>query len=233
MALKDLVADHRKINEETIEKVVAPFVRYDPAAHKIIWTPEGRALKNEAKILVFLVALLGWQYVLEEAQEISSKPGYLESELGIQGGTLKRLKDTHLLAETDGHYRVQLANLASVEAAIFGGPTAAKSSGRSRTSTNTKREAKDGTKSAGTRKAKGRLAPGRLGILLTSGANEGFFNKPRTLGSLLERYHEHGVITKLTSLSGLMLQAVQTGVLTRTKVAVDGKQVWAYKSRSS
>jgi len=124
VALKDLVADHGMIAEETIEKIVAPYVRYDPAAHKIVWTPQAKSLGNDTKVLVFLVAVLGWQYVLDASQDVATKPADLEDELDIAGGTLrpilKRLKDSHLLAVVDGHYRVQLANLDSIEAAIAG-----------------------------------------------------------------------------------------------------------------
>jgi hypothetical protein len=44
VALKNLVAEHTNTAEETIEKIVAPHVRYDAAAHKIVWTLRGRWL---------------------------------------------------------------------------------------------------------------------------------------------------------------------------------------------
>jgi hypothetical protein len=238
VALKDLVADHRTISEETIEKIVAPYVRYDPAAHKIVWTPQGKSLGNDAKVLVFLVAVLGWQYVLDESQGVASKPADLESELGIGGGTLrpilKRLKDADLLAVVDGHYRVQRANLDSIKTAIAGETPLGASRGGGRKVGGIKQE-EDGESpdSAGNANRKNRGASGQLKAFLTKWAGDGFFNEPKTLANLLERYHEHGVITKQTSLSGLMLEAVRAGLLARTKIDVGGKQVWAYRARSA
>ncbi len=239
MALKDLVADHRMLAEETVEKIVAPYVRYDPAAHKIVWTPQAKSLGNDTKVLVFLVAVLGWQYVVDENQDVATKPADLERELGIVGGTLrpilKNLKDSHLLAVADGHYRVQLANLDSIEAAITGERPEAARKDRARKSIRIRREDADGERPdpvSGAKK-RSRRASGRLKTFLTKWAGDGFFNEPKTLANLLERYHEYGVITKQTSLSGLMLEAVREGLLARTKVDVGGKQVWAYRARGS
>jgi hypothetical protein len=239
VALKDLVADHTKIAEETIEKIVAPHVRYDAAAHKIVWTPQGKSLGNDARVLVFLVAVLGWQYVLDESREVATKPSDLEGELSIAGGTLrpilKKLKDSHLLAVVDGHYRVQLANLDSIEAAIAGETPRGAWKGRARKPSRIKPEKADDERHdpvGDTKKQKKkRGASGQLKTFLTKWAGDGFFNEPKTLANLLERYHEHGVITKQTSLSGLMLEAVREGLLARAKIDVGGKQVWAYRAR--
>src|SRR6202043_993398 len=104
-ALKDLVVDHREITEERIEKIIAPYLRYNTAVQKMIWTPEANALTNDAKVLVFLVGALGWQYVLDQSHDVPTKPADLESALGIAGGTLrpilKKLKDLHLLLVED------------------------------------------------------------------------------------------------------------------------------------
>lgn len=241
MALSDLVADHRKIAEETIEKIVVPYVRYDAAAHKIVWTPQGKSLGNDARILVYLVAVLGWQYIVDESRDVSTKPADLERELGIAGGTLrpilKRLKDSHLLIVVDGHYRVQLGNLDSVEAAIAGGtPRGAwKLPARKRSRINRARADGEEPDSTGdtTKQKKKRGSAGQLKAFLIKWITDGFFSEPKTLAQLLRRYHEHGIITKQTSLSGLMLEAVREGLLTRTKIDVRGKQVWAYRVRPS
>lgn len=238
MALRDLVADHRKIAEETIENMVAPYVRYDPAAYKIVWTPQGRSLGNEAQILVFLVAVLGWQYVSDEAREVGTKPADLEAELGIPGGSLrpslKKLKDSHLLAAVDGHYRVQLANLDCIYAVIRG-ETKRPGNGRAHKKKGfrtAKRREADGTERDPVRSTKkNRGSSDSLKTYLANWVTEGIFNEPRTLANLLERYHEHGVIAKQTSLSGLMLEAVREGILARTKIDVRGKQVWAYRAK--
>jgi hypothetical protein len=241
VALKDLVADRRKIAEETIEKIVAPYVRYDPGAQEIVWTPQGGSLGNDAKVLVFLVAVLGWQYVLDESRDVKTKPADLEGELRIAGGTLrpilKKLKDSHLLVVVDGHYRVQLANLDSIETAIAGETLKGAWKSRARKPSKIKPENADGERpnpvGDTTKLKKKRGASGQLKTFLTKWAGDGFFNEPKTLANLLERYHEHGVITKQTSLSGLMLEAVREGFLARTKLDVGGKQVWAYSARRS
>jgi hypothetical protein len=234
MALKDLVADHRKIAEEAIERIVASYVRYDPAAYKIIWTPQGKSLGSDGRVLVLLVAVLGWQYVLDDSRDFPTKPADLEGELGITGGTLrpilKKLKDLHLLAVVDGHYRVQIGNIDAIEASIAGETSRIRGKGRARKPARIKLEGSDGDRLDP--KKKSRNTSGQLKMFLTKWAGDGFFNEPKTLTNLLERYHEHGMITKQTSLSGLMLQAVREGLLTRAKIELDGKQVWAYRARS-
>lgn len=240
MALKDLVADHREIAEETIEKIVAAYVRFDPTAGKIIWTPQGNTLSNEARVLVFLVAVLGWQYVVDDPKPVSTKPGDLEGELAIPGGTLrpllKKLKDTHLLTAVDGNYHAQLANLDSIEAAIAGASPGARARSRThRSAARAKPVAEEAGKenvgsTAGKRK---RGSSGQLKTFLSKWVDDGYFSKAKTLSNLLERYHEHGVITKQTSLSGLMLDAVRNGLLARTKIDVSGKEVWAYTARKA
>jgi hypothetical protein len=235
VALKDLVVDHRKIGEETVEKIVAPYIRYDPRAGKITWTPQAKALGNDAKVLVFLVGVLGWQYVSDEEQDVATKPSDLEGELGIAGGTLrpvlKKLKDAHLLSVMNGHYRVQLANLDSIEAAVAGETPRGAWKGGARKSTRTKQDEASPDPVGGAKK-KNRGTSGQLKNFLTKWVADGFFNEPKTLADLLERYHEHGVITKQTSLSGLMLEAVRDDLLSRAKVGAGGKQVWAYRARS-
>lgn len=240
MALKDLVIDDRKIAEERVEKIIAPYLRYNPAVQKIVWTPQANSLSNERKVLVFLVGVLGWQYVLDQSQDVATKPADLEGALGVGGGTLrpilKKLKDLHLLVVEDGHYRVQPANLDSIEAAISGETPKAARKGRARKPTRISQEtANDDTPDqvGDTKRKKNRSTSGQLRTFLTRWAGDGFFNEPKTLANLLERYHEHGVITKQTSLSGLVLEAVREGLLARAKIDVGGKQVWAYRARTS
>jgi hypothetical protein len=238
VALRDLVADHRKLAEEKIEEIVSPYIRYDPAAHRIVATPIGRALGNDAQVLVFLVAVQGWQYVLDDSLDVSTRPVDLERELGIAGGTLrpilKKLKDSHLITVADGHYRVQTANLDLVQSVIAGDRPAAPRSGAARTKVREKRE-KPGEDPAerpeAARRKRARGGRGPLKEYLTKWIGEGFFREPKTIGDLLQRFHEYGVITKQTSLSGLLLDAVRDGLLGRTKSVVGGKQLWTYQAK--
>ena len=124
MALKDLVVDRGKITEEMVEKIIANFVRYELDPNAIVLTPEGTTLKNDAKILVYLVAVLGWQYVIGEEHQVDTRPAALEIALGIPGGTLrpilKKLKDAHLLTVNKGHYSIHPSNLNAISQIVQG-----------------------------------------------------------------------------------------------------------------
>lgn len=230
MALKDLVADASKIDEEAIEAIVAEFVRYDPAAKKIIFTPKGTTLKNEPKLLVFLVAMEGWKYVTDESHSAPTKPADLESATGIHGGSLrpilKKMKDSHLIAVTDGHYSVQTANLDSVRNVIAGKKVSASKTRKIASKPSAK--AKATSADQGDEKKKTKNSAGQLRAMLEKWADADFFDEPKTIKNLLSRYHEHGVIVQKTSLSGLLLRAVRDGLLSRTKIESDGKMVWGY-----
>ncbi len=233
MALKDLVADANKIDEETIEDIVANYVRYDPVAFKIVFTPNGAELKNELKLLVYLVSVVGWKYLVEDAEAVPTKPSDLEAALGIGGGTLrpilKKLKDSHLVSVNDGHYTVQTANLDIVRRVIKGEKVR---SARVRKSA-TKSTERNSSNQPRTQDAKQKKnSAGELRPLLEAWVNDGYFDEARTIRDLLERYHEHAIIVQRTSLSGLLLRAVRDGLLSRAKVETDGKRIWRYKAKS-
>lgn len=233
MALKDLVADSSKIDEETIEAIVAEFVRYDPEAFKILFTPGGAALKNEAKLLVYLVAVVGWKYVVDNPQAVPTKPADIEAVLGISGGTLrpmlKKLKESYLISANDGHYAVQTANLDTVQRVVAGEKV--RSSRVRKTSTKSTEEHSFDHQEAGKSQNK-KTSVGELRPLLETWVKSGFFDEIRTIGDVHDRYHEHAIIVQRTSLSGLLLRAVRDGLLKRAKIEADGKKVWGYGTRS-
>lgn len=228
MALKDLVADTSKIDEEAIENIIANYIRYDPKAKKIIFTPEGGALKNNVKVLTYLVAVLGWQYVIDEAIIVATKPADLESVLAIPGGslrpTLKALKDSHLVYVDDGHYKTQTANLQSIQKVIAGEKVAAKQSRKPKTSKKEKVAPENGKEKKAKKSTSGDLQP-----LMQKWISNGFFDDPKVIGDLKTKFHEHAVIVERTSLSGLLLRAVRDGSLTRSKIDNNGRSVWGYK----
>jgi hypothetical protein len=235
MALKDLIADQGKIAEETIEKIVGPYVRFDIGAKKVVWLPQSGALSNEARVLLFLVAYAGWQYILDETYTPPTKPSDLENELGIPGGTLRpllmKLKDSHLLKVSDGNYRVQLANIGAIESALAGAPLG-KSERRPTKTAKVRPGREERNPGEKTPSKRDKPKPNQLKDLLTQWISDGFFDEPKGLGPLRDRYLEHAVIAKQTSLSGLMLDAVRQGLLTRVKANVGGKEIWVYKSKS-
>lgn len=232
MSLRELVADASKVDEGVIEGIIADYVRYDPPASKIIFTPEGAALRNEAKLLVYLVAVVGWKYVVDEPPKVSTKPADIQVATGISGGTLrpllKKLKDAHLIFLNDGHYAVQTANLNAVHRAIVG----ERSSPQSVRKTSTRKSKKSTDNDTAKKEGKVRKgASGELRSMLEAWITEGFFDEPRTIKDLFDLYHEHAVIVKQSSLSGLLLRAVRDGVLTRNKTDRDGKKVWSYRAK--
>jgi hypothetical protein len=223
MALKDLVAKKSEIAEAVIEAIVSKYIRYYTDTLEIGFTPESTELSSENKVLVYLVALLGWRYVIESPPVISTKPADLEKPLGIAGGTLrpllKNLKDAHLIAPSAEGYTIREGNLEAIAAAINGekkpsrrvvaaAPKAAKPK-------------KDGTT---TKRSTGNPISPKLDAWI----KEGFFKTPRTLRAVHERLHEQGVIARQTSISGPLLRTVQQGRVTRRKISEDGKEVWAY-----
>jgi hypothetical protein len=222
MPLKDLVAKKSEIAESVIEAIVSKYVRYYTDTLEIGFTPDGAGLNGENKVLVYLVALLGWRYVTHEPPNVLTKPAALEKVLGIAGGTLrpllKNLKDAHLIASNDDGYTVREGNLDAIATAISGEkklpwrkavvPKAVKPKG-------------DGSGSK-------RPSGSPISSKLEAWFKESFFKTPRTLSAVHKRLHEQGVIAPQTSVSGPLLRAVQRGRLTRHKVSEDGKEVWAY-----
>jgi len=62
MALKDLTINYGKVQEEQIERIVGPYVRYDEKQGLVVLSREGRELSVDPKILVYLIARKGWQF---------------------------------------------------------------------------------------------------------------------------------------------------------------------------
>ena len=231
MALKDLVVDRGKINEEMVEKIIANFARYELDPNVIVLTPEGAALKNDAKILVYLVAALGWQYVISEEYQADTRPAALEKALGIPGGTLrpalKKMKEAHLVTVTDGHYSIHPTNLNAISLIVQDEkitPTTSKSAKKAK-SKNRKGKLRTEGDTNKTKKKPEISIPSSLDRLIV----EGFFVDDRTLSQVYDRLQELAINTKLTSLSGPIADLVRDEKLKRKKIKQNGKRVWVYK----
>jgi hypothetical protein len=224
MALKDLVAKKSEITESVIEAIVSKHVRYYTDTLEIGFTPDGAGLSGENKVLVYLVALLGWRYVTDEPPTVSTKPADLEKVLGIAGGSLrpflKSLKDAHLIAPSADGYSVREGNLEAIAATISGEKKPAR---RKATATVTPK-----VKAKGDGNTARRSTGNPISSNIDAWIKNGFFKSPRTLHAVHDRLHEHGVIARQTSVSGPLLRAVQQGRMKRQKIMEDGKEVWAY-----
>ena len=125
MALKELVAKKAALTEDAIEVIVSPYIRYDVEMQELALTLAGGKLSKKSKILVYLVALQGWQFVTDAAIPKDAKPADLERALGIVGNTLrpilKELAHSHLIVARDGRYSVGVASLEAVRDALGAG----------------------------------------------------------------------------------------------------------------
>lgn len=222
MALKDLVAKKSEIAESVIEGIVSKYVRYYTDTLEIGFTPDGAALSGEKKVLVYLVAIMGWRYVTDKPPAILTKPADLEKALGIPGGTLrpmlKSLKDSHLIAPSGEGYSVREGNLEAIASTIAGEKKPARR----------KVAVAAAPKGKGDAKASRRSTGNPISSNIDAWIKDGFFQSPRTLHAVHHRLHEHGVIARQTSVSGPLLKAVQQRRMKRQKIVESGKEVWAY-----
>lgn len=239
MALKDLIAHRAKITEKQIEEIVTDYVSYDTDESVVVHGPTIIKLSNKGKVLVHLVALQGWPFVTEEAVQIDASPAELEKTLHIPGGSLrpilKDLKDRHLIGASGRRYSVSAPALHAIKAEITRG-------GKGDAATNTARSRARRRTASSEPQASGRAMPKKrrgkkIGAVertkrLDAWISEGFFNDPRTLNDVHQRFHEEADIVSKTSLPGYLLDAVENDRLSRKKAEVGGRQVWVYTTKN-
>jgi hypothetical protein len=232
MALKDLIAQKGALTEESIEKIVSEYVRYDPEAKSIAFIPGAADLPNRAKVLVYLVALQGWPFVSDAAIPVDAKPGSIEEQLGIPGGTLrpilKELKDRHIIAERNSRYFVRPVSLSAIKSELTDGDHGARS--RSRHSRKQKQLEGPTTTSHKIGRALATKKSGSLSARFNKWIDDGFFQKPKTLADVQQRFHKEGEIVPQSTVSPYLLGAVRSGRLTREEEQVKNKRVWTYKA---
>ncbi|MGA8616643.1 MAG: hypothetical protein WB760_34090 [Xanthobacteraceae bacterium] len=238
MALKDLVAQKAALAEDAIEEIISDHVRYDPDEKVIAFTPAASNLQNRAKVLVYLVALQGWPFVIDETVPVDAKPGEISEHVGIQGGTLrpilKELKDRHIIAVRGGRYFVRPVTLSAIKAELTEGDK-----GTAREKPLRRKSKKSGQPSkpkaaADDNRKESRRPPnkksGNLSVRFEKWIEEGFFEEPKTLADVQKHFHKEGLIVPRTSVPQYLLKAVRSGRLTREEADINKKRVWAYRS---
>lgn len=257
MALKDLVAERGALDEAAIERIVKPYVRYDVDAKEIHFTPAFTGLSHKAKIMVYLVALQGWRFVLDETIPTDGRPTDIETATGIPGGSLRPvlrgLSDNHHIREKDSRYSVRGVSLHSIEAELNGGegrvlPRRQRASGR-KAPKNVDVEqtvAEDETTADASppdeqarvddvvkKSRKVGSKTGNVAATFERWIDERYFDQPRTLSDVHKRFRKEAMLVPQTSLSGYFLAAVRKGRLTRDEIEANGKMVWAYTTAAS
>ena len=237
MALKDLVAEAAELTEEAIERIVKDYVRYDIGRRSVVLLPPASALSNRAKVLVYLTALNGWQFVTDEAVASDARPAELESVLGIPGGSLRPvlrdLAERHFLSDHDGRYSVRPTTFPAIEGMLRGDETATpagKSRRRRKAAASIDGDQVTEEDSSGTEPSNPKRSKSNSGISkkFQGLIDGGFFDEPRTLADVQKQFRKEGLIVPQTSFPGYLLTAIRTGRLERDEAQVEGKTVWVY-----
>jgi hypothetical protein len=251
MALKDLITDKGALDEAAIERIVGSYARYDVEAKEITFMPAFAALSNRAKILVYLVALLGWKFVTDDPIPSDARPADIEITTGIAGGslrpTLRGLCESHVLSERDSRYAVRGTSLPGIEAELNARET---DEGARQVRSSPRRKSRRGraTKGAAVEDAQetdiddGEADPkikrsrkvgaktGNIAATFDRWINEGYFDDPRTLAEVQQRFRKEAMMVPQTSLPGYFLGAVRKGRLKRDEMEVGGRTVWGYST---
>ncbi|KKR76871.1 MAG: hypothetical protein UU21_C0002G0002 [Candidatus Levybacteria bacterium GW2011_GWA2_40_8] len=105
MALKDLVINSRDLQEETIEKVVIKYFAYDDTGAVLIKNKDFWKLNGENKILRYLAAISGRQFLELQEPEVSLNNAQISKGLNINinsvRGFLSNLRSQGFI-ETEG-----------------------------------------------------------------------------------------------------------------------------------
>lgn len=240
MSLKDLIASKSSLAEDVIEEIVSEYVRYDTDHKAVFLTPEGHELSGKSKVLVYLVALQGWPFILDDVVPMDPKPGEIEKHTGIHGGSLrpllKELKDRRIVIEKGGRYSVLSAALQSIKKELGSAPSASRSKPKKRkASSKPNIEAEEASEnaeagsSAKKKTARKSASKGNVAERFNSWIDQGYFNDWKTLSDVQKRFHKEAIMVPQTSMPIYLLGAVRAGRLEREKHDVSGKTVWAYK----
>lgn len=229
MSLKDHTTDSAKLSEEQIESIIAGRVKYDPQRGRIVFLPDAKNLSSEKRILLYMVALRGWEFVVgTDTPLYSAKPQKIGQDTGVRGGTarpiLKNLADNGVLVSHHGSYEAPAHNLQMIADILLsdGNPRISAPASRPRKATITA-ETETKKKKNGRGSTKGSLA-GAFKKLL----EERWFEGGKTTSELKDKLREMAVHAPVTSLPKRLIGAYHAGHLTRKFEVRDGKEVLVY-----
>lgn len=60
---------------------------------------------------------------------------------------------------------------------------------------------------------------------------EGFFDQPKSINDIKNRFHKSGLIVKSTDLSAPLLKLIKKDILDRDKKIVNKKELWFYRKK--
>jgi len=233
MALKDLIASKASLTEDAIEEIIADYARFDPDHRAVVFTPEAHQLPVKTKVLIYLVALQGWPFVLDESVPVDAKPAEIEESTGISGGTLrpilKEMKDRNVIQERGGRYSVNAAALPSIKGELGGSSDARSKRARRRSNIASAEEGDSPQPDKRNRKSVRRTSElkDRFDRLI----KEGFFNSEKTLADVQAQYHKDAIIIPQTSIPPYLIAAIRDKLLERDKKKIGNRTVWVYKRK--
>jgi hypothetical protein len=233
MALKDLTIKGSILAEKQVEELVSKYVRYDVEEKQIHFLPAFTPLKNGHKVLVYLVALNGWPFLTKEPVPLEASPATISEAINVEGGslrhTLMELKTSHLISTTGRLYRVHSAALGQIKDILQGTVVADKvnkSKSRAKKSKGLQ-EAKKVAKGNGAKKKNQRdLMP-----IFNKFITDGFFDQPRIIGDVKNRFAEKGLTVPLSSIPKMLLKATKDEKIARKKKEINKRKVWVYQRK--
>ena len=121
MALKDLTIDQNALQEELIESLVTSYIRYDINQKLVVFVPENiRNLTIPRKIVLYLLALRGWQY-FDNSQDIpqDARPKDIAIAVMENGSTIRSylqvLLKRGLIQNISGKYSIPPVSIGMIQ----------------------------------------------------------------------------------------------------------------------
>ena len=112
--LEELIVSGGELDRELIASVLSGFVRLDGDSHTVRFLPAWDQLKNDDKVLVYLLARKG-TFGLGWSEDEAISPGEVVHDTGLPGGSVRpglgRLVAKRLVVTTEGR-RYQVPNWA-------------------------------------------------------------------------------------------------------------------------